>query len=133
MILYKPAGARVEEVNFNLGAGASRNGKTIDSLDWDGAELPDFSDTRAYGFPFLDAAIRSVGALNLILQYAINTTPAAAPTLVFTNRLTVAVPAASWGEISGFRLCGRFSRIVVTDTSGAPNNGIYLFYKIRGV
>jgi len=127
-----PVNAFVEEVSFNLGAGASRDGLTIDTRDWSGSTQPDFGDNRQFGFPFLDGAIRPPGVASLILQYAVPTLPIAEPpALAFSNFQTVAAPAATWTPFS-FRITARFARLQVLDTSGAANNGIYLVAFLRG-
>lgn len=127
-----PAAAFVEEVSFNLGAGASRNGLTIDTRDWFGSTQADFGDNRQFGFPFLDGVLRPPGNASLILQYAVPTFPIAEPpVLAFSNFLTVAAPAAVWTAFN-FRITARFARIQILDTSGAANNGIYLVAFLRG-
>lgn len=127
-----PVAAFVEEVTFNLAAGVSRDGPTIDTRDWVGSTLPDFSEDRQFGFPFLDGAIQPPGNANVILQYAVPTFPIAEPpALTFTDAQIVGAAAAAWTTFS-FRLLARFARLRVTDASGAANNGIYLVAFLRG-
>lgn len=130
-VLSHPAGARVEDVLFNLTALSTRNGKTIDTSDWAGAQQADFADLRAFGFPLLDIAVRSVGALQVNVQYAVPTDPEAQPpTLAFSNVFTFALPAASWLSQT-IRITARYARIQVVDTSNAVNNGNYLVSWLR--
>lgn len=127
-----PVSAFVEEVSFNLGAGASRNGLTIDTRDWFGSTQGDFSDNRQFGFPFLDGAIRPPGNASVILQYAVPTFPIVEPpALAFTNFQIVAAPGGAWTGFS-FRITARFARLQILDTSGVANNGIYLVAFLRG-
>lgn len=127
-----PAGAILEEVSFDLGAGASRDGQAFDTRDWFGSTQPDFGDDRDFGFPFVDGAIRPPGAASLILQYAIPTFPIAEPpALTFTDFQVIAAPGGAWTPFS-IRVTARFARLRVTDTSGAANNGIYLVSFLRG-
>jgi hypothetical protein len=120
------------DVSFDLLGGASRDGATFDTRDWFGSTQPDFADSRQFGFPFVDGVIRPPAAVSLILQYAVPTFPIAEPpVLTFSNFLTLAAPGGAWTPFS-FRVTARFGRLVVTDTSGAPNNGIYLVAFLRG-
>jgi hypothetical protein len=132
LVNHAPVGDLLEEVAFNLAAGASRDGRTIDGRDWYGSAMADFTDNRKPGFPLLDLAIRPPGNASVIVQYAVPTFPLAEPpALTFTDFLTVAVPAGTWGTLA-LRLTARFSRVRILDTSGAANNGIYLVYFLRG-
>ncbi len=132
LVNHAPVGDLLEEVSFNLGAGASRDGVVIDGRDWYGSAMADFSDNRKPGFPILDLAIRPPGAVNVIVQHAVPDFPIAEPpVLTFTNFQTTAVPGATWGTPS-LRLTARFARVRILDTSGAANNGIYLVYFLRG-
>lgn len=132
-----PNSGLVEEAVFSLAAAAVRDSPTIDSLDWFGAKQSQFAGAgaRQYGFPILDLAIRNpgVGAIDLIYQIATQTLPEAAPpVLTFTDRLVVAVPGVSWGELPPpFRLRGRFSRVRIVNTSAALISDIYLWHGIR--
>ncbi|MGH7259971.1 MAG: hypothetical protein ACREI9_04735 [Nitrospiraceae bacterium] len=132
LVNHAPVGDLLEEVSFNLGAGAGRNGVAIDGRDWYGSSMADFTDNRKPGFPLLDLAIRPPGTVSVIVQYAVPTFPIAEPpVLAFTDFLVTGVPAATWGTVS-IRLQARFSRVRILDTSGAANNGIYLVYFLRG-
>ena len=127
-----PAGTKIEEVLFNLTALATRNGRDCDTLDWVGGQQGDFADLRTTGWPLLDVAVRSVGALQINIQYAVPTDPEVQPpTLTYTTVSTVAVVAASWGEVKGFRVTARYVRVSITDTSNAANNGNYLVAWLR--
>jgi len=127
-----PVAGLVEEVSFNLAGAASRDGDSIDTRDWFGSTMPDYSDNRKFGFPLLDGAILAPGNANLILQLAVPTFPIAEPpVLAFSNFQTVGVLAGQWVQFS-FRVTARFARLRVTDTSGVANNGIYLVAALRG-
>lgn len=126
-----PVSQLIEEVNFNLGALGSRNGPDIDTRDWYGGSQPDFTNTRKFGFPWLDGVIKPPGNVNVIIQYAVNTTPGVEPpTLTYSDFLLIGVAAGAWGSFN-HRMLSRFCRVRVVDTSNAANNGIYLCYQVR--
>lgn len=131
--ILTPAGAFVEEVQFNLGALTSRNGPTIDTRDWFGSTQADFTENRQFGFPLLDGVVRPPGNLNVNLQVGIPTFPIAEPPAFgsFLTILTIGAPAGVPTPIQ-FRIPSRFLRLQFTDTSGAANNGIYHVLFLRG-
>lgn len=127
-----PVGALVEEVVFNLGALASREGVTIDGKDWYGSTQAQFTDDRKAAWPFLDVAIRPPGNVNVNVQFATTPIPAAEPpVLTFTIERTVGVAGGTWGGVV-IRVPTRFWRVQVVDTSNAANDGIYMAYFVRG-
>lgn len=128
-----PIGAILEEAIFNLGAGASRNGVTLDTRDWFGSTMPDFADNRKFGFPLLDLAIRAPGNANVNVQYGQPAVVGAEPPALTWNTFsTTGAAAGAWTPLT-LRITARFARVQVVDTSGAANNGIYLVYFARGV
>ena len=127
-----PVSAFVEEVSFNLGAGASRNSLTIDTRDWFGSTQSDFGDNRQFGFPLLDGVLLAPGNASIVLQYAVPTFPIAEPpALTFSTFSTIAAAAGAWTPFS-IRITARFARLQILDTSGGANNGIYLVAFLRG-
>lgn len=132
MAINASVSAFLEEVSFNLGAGATHTSPTVDGKDWLGSTMPDFSDNRKFGYPILEGVVNPPGNCNLVLQYAVPTFPIAEPpVLAFSTFQTVGAPGGAWTQFS-FRVGARFSRLQVVDTSGAANNGIYFCAFIRG-
>lgn len=124
----------VEEDQFSLEAGASRDRQDVDTRDWMGSRMPDFGFDRDFGWPLLDVAIRPPGNLDLFVQYGVPTFPIAEPpAVVYTTAITLAVAGGTWGRIEGQRITARFFRLRVTDTSGAPNNNIYIVWFVRSL
>lgn len=124
-----------EEVQFDLGAGATRDSTVIiDTRDWKGSTQADFGFNRTAAWPLLDLAVLPPGAVDIEIQYANPNFPIAEPPVLnWTTAVTQAVGAGVWGRVAGHRITARFMRIRITDTSGAPNNGIYLVWSVRGI
>ena len=74
--------------------------------------------------PWLDAVVYSGGACTLLVEYAVDrgaSYRAVAP--------ATAIPGTVLTNISGLRITGRFVRVTLTNTSGAPANvefGVYV-------
>lgn len=116
-----PIANTIEEATVALGALASRDGPVIDTKDWYGAELAQFSDARKTGWPLLDLAVRPTGNANVIIQLGVDDA-------TFTDWLLTAAAAGAWTPIRE-RIPGRFARVRLVDTSNAANS-IYLWTRL---
>lgn len=122
-----PVGNMVREVSTSLTALAVQDLIWIETLDWQGARRPDYTQVVdatiwGFGYPFLDAAFIGDGAIQVRVQLGRPTDAAVDPPVVtFTTHLTIAAVGGAWAVLQGFRMPSRHVKIQIADTSNAIN------------